>query len=287
MTFSRSDVPEHLTIRITQQSDPVSAVTEDDAWRAVDAYPEVAVVGAVFGFAEPGSGGHWRVVALGRRTPQDARELLGAHLRTMAVDSGDPGERARCSAAARRLELGDTDEVNAGDLRYRVIRAEQFVRTGPEGPEPPRPTDLDPVAPGAGRRVAARTTGLVLDPGAATGLSDGLLRLELLSAGQAPRTHPGGVLLPTEFAVAEEVAGAWQPLTGSSPSPQSARDDLADYIRRVAPAASTDRLDAERPDEIAVLGRHFRVVRVEQLVRVGPDGPEPPRPSDADGDVHG
>jgi len=46
--------------------------------------------------------------------------------------------------------------------------------------------------------------------------------------------------------------------------------------------AAADQLDAERADDLAVVGRCFRVVRAERLVRIGPDGPEGPRPSDPD-----
>ncbi|HUY46116.1 MAG TPA: DUF5954 family protein [Streptosporangiaceae bacterium] len=42
------------------------------------------------------------------------------------------------------------------------------------------------------------------------------------------------------------------------------------------PAASTN------ADETEVAGRRFRVVRVERLVRIGPDGPEGSCPSDPD-----
>lgn len=38
-------------------------------------------------------------------------------------------------------------------------------------------------------------------------------------------------------------------------------------------ATAADQLDAERADELTVAGRRFRVVRVERLVRIGPDGP--------------
>jgi hypothetical protein len=40
--------------------------------------------------------------------------------------------------------------------------------------------------------------------------------------------------------------------------------------------------DGTRRTEVTVLGRLFRVVRVEYIVRAGPDGPETPRPSDRD-----
>lgn len=124
--------------------------------------------------------------------------------------------------------------------RYRVVRVERFIRLGPDGPEPPRPSDPDP----------------------GTGVGEGLLKFDLtqvvLKAGAAPpdrrgdslravETHPGGVPLPAEFAIAEcGRDGQWKPYSGSAPSPQAAR--------------------------------------VEQLVRIGPDGPEGPRPSDFDPD---
>ena len=42
------------------------------------------------------------------------------------------------------------------------------------------------------------------------------------------------------------------------------------------------RLEQERLHQVRVAGRRFRIVRVETAVRIGPDGPEPPRPSDHD-----
>jgi len=47
-------------------------------------------------------------------------------------------------------------------------------------------------------------------------------------------------------------------------------------------AAAADELDAGRRWELEVARRRFRVVRVERLVRIRPDGPEGPRPSDYD-----
>ncbi|AEW93045.1 MULTISPECIES: DUF5954 family protein [Streptomycetaceae] len=306
MTFSRGDVPEHLTIRITQASDPVSAVTEDDAWRALDAYPEVVVVGPVFGLAElPAHRDgcrHWRVIAAGEPSARSARRRLHAHLLRLAEDAAAPADRAAYAAAAEPLAGGAADEVAAGAHRFRVIRADAYARTGPDGPEPPRPTDPDGAPAGQGHRAPDRTAGFVIDPAAATGPSGGLLRLELLplvhppgrvhedvraDADRALATHPGGVLLPTGFSVAEETGGRWRTLSCPGAGPQSARDHLARYVRALPGGsggeyeAAARRLGAERCDEVRVCGRRFRVVRVEQLVRVGPDGPEPPRPSDA------
>jgi hypothetical protein len=95
---------------------------------------------------------------------------------------------------------------------------------------------------------------------------------------------------------AEREGGRWRPQsTGTAATPGDARDQLALQLRVMVPwqqdltprehelyKRAADRLDEEQCDDIAVAGRHFRIVRVERLLRVGPDGPEGPRPSDAD-----
>lgn len=40
--------------------------------------------------------------------------------------------------------------------------------------------------------------------------------------------------------------------------------------------------DGSRRNGIEVAGRRFRVVRIERITLMGPDGPEPPRPTDFD-----
>ncbi|GAB2597310.1 hypothetical protein GCM10027168_32740 [Streptomyces capparidis] len=312
MANDAEEVPEHLIVRMVQRDDPVSAVIEDDARRALEAFPDVAGTGPVFGCAREGEDGLWTVLTMGECAPQAARDSLASHFRRTAHETREAGGPAGAAeehlAAAALLDREVTDELTVAGRRHRIIRGEQFVRMGPDGPEPPRPTDPDPLP---GRVRAARGRGFVLDPGAATGLSEGLLRLRLLSLVPCPdpypddgradaaraalRTHPGGVLLPAEFAVAEETGGRWEPLTAAGAHPQGAREALAFYLREMAPrftrmdeearavyARAADRLERERRDEVAVPGRRFRVVRVEQLVRLGPDGPEPPRPTDLD-----
>ncbi len=154
-------------------------------------------------------------------------------------------------------------------------------------------------------------TGFVIDPATATGMAEAIVKVELLTSiykngtvpaevrddsARAGQAHPGGVLLPATFTTAEQVQGRWRPVDdGTSATPQDARDSLALYLRVTAPwelrlgpadravyAAAADRLDEQRADELEVAGRRFRVVRVERLVRTGPDGPERPRPSDPD-----
>jgi hypothetical protein len=305
---------QHLLTKVTHRGDPVSAVTRHDAGEAeaVEAFPDVAGIGPVFGCVEEGEG-RWRMVTLGEGFPQMARDSLGSHLRLLAQQAEETGDSVlseKCTAAALRLDWEVVNELAVAGRRFRIIRADQFARMGPDGPEPPRPTNPDAESAGHGHPAPQPAKGFVIDPAAATGPTDGLLRRELLprvyknatvpphvraDALRALETHPGGVLLPTEFAVAEEVGGRWQPMAASCPTPQSARDTLAFYFREMGPrilrldeadkarfAQAADRLDAERGDEIQVLGRRFRVVRIQQLIRIGPDGPESPRPSDYD-----
>ncbi|GGZ19161.1 hypothetical protein GCM10010387_09810 [Streptomyces inusitatus] len=306
--------PAYLTFRVTARPGPVAALAEEEAWRARERYPEILGMGPpVFHHTRELDHGGWEILGLGGPTPQCARDALGSHFRLTA--SGSEGKRkARALAAAEKLDRVALDELRVLGRRHRVVRVEQFIRMGPDGPEPPRPSDPDPARgwPGEAYKVPARTKGFVIDPYTDTGLSDGLLRHDLskfvIARGTAPEevyldaraaleTHPGAVLLPAEFAVAEWDEGHWRPHTTSCSSPQDARDTLALHFRVFLPATerltgeerrayaeAADRLDAERGTGIAVLGHRFRVIRVEQSVRVGPDGPEPPRPSDDDPD---
>jgi hypothetical protein len=312
VTDDSEEVPEYLLIKVASGDDPVSAVTEADAWRGRAQYPDVAGAGPMFGCAEQVEG-RWQILGLGESAPQIARDAMGGHFRALAKEAEEAGDvtgQREFMAAAVRMDWEVVDELTVHGRDFRIIRAEQFIRTGPDGPEPPRPTDPDPAPVGKGHRERRRTKGFVINPAAATGLSDGVLRLELLplvykagivpdevraDAARALETHPGGVLLPAEFAIAEKVDGAWEPMAGSCTTPQTARDTLSFYFREMAPrlldldnaecaeyARAADRLDSSRADEISVDERFFRVVRVEQLIRVGPDGPETPRPSDYD-----
>jgi hypothetical protein len=215
-------------------------------------------------------------------------------------------------AAAVRMDREVVDEVRVRGERFRIVRASRFVRMGPNGPEPPRPSDPDPGEVGEAYRVGPRTKGFVVDPITGTGLSDGILKLDLIQfvgvvagapqavrdeARRAIHTHPGGVLLPAVYMISERVDGSWRAHNpgASDFTPQGARDSLAYWLRVMAPftlrlseekaaeyALIADRVDEKRSNVATVDGIRYRVTRVERLVRVGPDGPEGPRPSDFD-----
>ncbi|MFJ6746843.1 DUF5954 family protein [Streptomyces sp. NPDC091266] len=318
MTHHGEDVPAYRTIRVTEQDDPVAAFSDEEAWRAREAYPEILGAGGpVFGQAREREEGGWEVIGVGAGTPQDARDGLATTFRRRASAAGDAGDeagRAACTAAAERLDWERVDELTVLGDRYRVVRGEQFLRTGPEGPEPPRPSDPDPAAPGEAHRVPSRTKGFVIDPAVGTGMSEGMLKLDPLEFVRAPgtvpadvrgdarraaRTHPGGVLLPVEFMITEWHQGRWRPHTAARGTPQGARDALTMWLRVRAPVTlklddtqcdayerAANLLDERPANDLEIEGGagRFKVVRVERLVRVGPDGPEGPRPSDFDPD---
>ena len=271
--------------------------------------------GPVFGVAVERDEGGWELHPyFSGLAPQDARDGLGSHFRRLsqeAARAGDADAEAEYLAAGERLDWETLDEMTVRGRRYRVVRAERFIRMGPDGPEPPRDTDPDTGVTGEVGDPLDPAAGLVVDPVHATGVSEGILKVELLAAlrkgGTVPLgvredartaadTHPGGVLLPATFMTAEREGGRWRPdSSGTATTPQSARDGLAMQLRVMVPwqkdlgprerevyARAADHLDAERCDELDVAGRHFRIVRVERLIRIGPDGPEGPRPTDAD-----
>lgn len=146
----------------------------------------------------------------------------------------------------------------------------------------------------------------------------GLLRLSCTAARfpedvradsrRALTTHPGVVLLPTTFRVVERKELTWSMVTGQYSTPQGARRALVHHLTRPVPrmpdlpdvpelpawmkvdekeaalrARAAKKFTARRrPDELVLRGRRFEVVRVERVMRIGPDGPEKSRPSDVD-----
>jgi hypothetical protein len=309
----RDAVPGYRMIRVGPLGSRAQAA-DDQAWLAREPYPDLSFAGGpAFGVAHELELGGWQLHRFYSCSyPQEARESMGSTFRLLAQQHPEgSAEHAECMRAAERLDWEVLDEMTVLGVRYRVIRAEQFIRTGPLGPEPPRPTDPDPGEPGMSHQLADPAEGFVIDPAAATGMSEGILKSELLTASRpadsvpddvrddlvrAARTHPGGVLLPPGFIVGTLTRGKWGPVsTIVSVAPQAARDSLVGHLRvslpasldlsedkRAVYAAAADVIEQDRVNEVTAAGRRFRVVRVERLVRIGPDGPEGPRPSDPD-----
>ncbi|GAV38605.1 DUF5954 family protein [Streptomyces acidiscabies] len=310
----RDSAPSYLTVRVTPQAGPLAAFAEQEAAEAMERYPMVVGLGApqFFPTRECETGG-WEILSAGCGEPQGARDDLGSHFRTYAGNADDEAVRRKWMAAAERIEREVVDEFRVRGERFRIARAGQFVRLGPNGPEPPRPSDRDTADVGAAYRLDHRDDGFVIDPYTPTGLSDGLLKLELLSlagpAGDVPQEvrddavaaqydYPGGVLLTPVFVISRrERGGGWSPANpdATHATPQGARDSLSHWLRVTGPwskdlddakkaewAALADRLDETRKNVLTVDGVRYRITRVDRIVRMGPDGPETPRPSDPD-----
>lgn len=123
---------------------------DEQAWLARDPYPSLAFAGGpAFGVAHELELGGWRLHQFSSCSyPQEARESMGHTFRVLAQRySEGSAEHAECMRAAEKLDWEALDEMTVLGTRYRVVRAEQFLRTGPLGPEPPRPSDPDPEPP--------------------------------------------------------------------------------------------------------------------------------------------
>ncbi|HEX4830571.1 MAG TPA: DUF5954 family protein [Trebonia sp.] len=314
MSDASDSVPAYQAIRMGVPDTPAGQLADAEAWLARGPYPEVvAVTEPSFLVAREREQGGWEVLPhFGLTGAREARAALAIRLRMLAQQaarSGDPAAATECARVAAGVVLESAGEARAAGARLRVVRAGLFIRTGPSGPEPPRGSDPGPAGPdAAGDQDAGDqdpgadpTAGFVIDPAIVTGMSAGILKVDLLSLGPRPgdppparedarraaQAYPGGVLLPAAFMLARQSrAGGWGPgWPRTWPCPQAARDFLASHFRlgpaapRVPPPGTRD----AQAGDLLIAGRSYRVVRVERLVRMGPDGPEGPRRCDQPG----
>ncbi|MFF3350577.1 DUF5954 family protein [Streptomyces sp. NPDC002779] len=307
-----------LQEELIRRDDPTAWVREADAVDASLRYPHLVLRGPVFGVAvlDPAAGPCWRLLKpVVDPMPQVARDGLNSHLWFTAKDgTDDPAVRRELLAAVALLDQRPVNEVEACGVRYRVVRADEFSRGDGERPEPPRPTDPQPAEPNWARPRTpppGPDVGFALDPAhddgpmaAATrlGLRDFAYRPAAVPAAvcadseRAVGSHPEVVLLPTCFGVVEHGSLGWQPSGGLAATAHDARrrlyDGMAevwaalhrydDATRAVYARAAEEFRALGRADACTVAGRRFRICRVDRMLRMGPDGPEPPRPSDHD-----
>ncbi|MGW0660683.1 DUF5954 family protein [Streptodolium elevatio] len=316
MSSDKSDDPDPLVMRVQVDDHPVAAAVEADASIARTRYTTLNVRGPVFGIAtqSPPGHGHWQVLTpITDGFAQQARDSLNSHLWFKAKDdTDDPLVRRELLAAVRVLETEPVDELTVLDVRYRVVRADEFVFSRDSVPEPPRPTDPEPAVPDwDGYDDTPLDRDFVIDHSAAAGLVATTERLALQrlhyrgeryppevrhDSEQAMATHPGVVLLPPAYCVVEHTGDSWTPLTGLMSTPHGARRALTNWLIRFWPlmrdlpeaeaaryAALAREFQAQvRANSLCVDDRLYSVARVGRTVRIGGDGPESARPSDVD-----
>lgn len=234
-------------------------------------YPQVVAIGVLFAVLEQ-AGKDWRVLATGEATPGGARDVLGslfwAEAGRLARIPGADAQRQHDEllAAAGLLDWDDRNEVTAGGRTFRICRVEEQARIGPGGPEPSHPADTG---------LRARANGNP-DPD------------------RAFATYPQVERLPARFAPTEiRSCGLWVTLADSTASEQAARDFLVRHLDRFARAfANAKPADSASYAHAAAMfrqgyrgqatagNRAYRVIPVEQIVRIGPSGPELADPLD-------
>jgi hypothetical protein len=283
-------------------------------------YPALASAFPLF-IAVELAGSHWQLLGSADPTPQDARDNLAHQFLERASRAAEGSDlQGHYRAAAEVLDWERHDEMTVVGRRFRIARIERVMRLGADGPEPPRPTDGHSVLAG-GDRTGPRTGGagaraeqairFIGEADSDVGWSSAVLRSELRESRskadtvpaemiaderRARAAYPGLVLLGVRFAIAEQTGGTWGSFSMSEhATPADARDSLIHYFRDTVPAwekpgeaacaafaAAADVLQREHGDDVLAAGRRFRISRVEQVVRMGEEGPEPPRPSDFD-----
>ncbi|WEB44198.1 DUF5954 family protein [Streptomyces yunnanensis] len=311
---------DRLHAELVRRDDPAEWVVEADAVDASRRYPDLAFRGPVFGLAvldpvDAERAPEWRLLKpVTDATPQDARDTLNSHLWFKAKDdTDDPAVRRELLSAVARLEREPIDDLKVCGARYRIVRGDEFARTGRSGLEPPRPTDPEPADRAWGGRsdTPSPDRDFALVPGRETSPMVVAMKVALQGyvysgarfpaavreeSERARTAYPEVVLLPVGFGVAERRRGCWQPRGALMPTPHEARRLLVDAMIEFWPqlyefsAAERQRYveaaeefkAAGRANEVRVDDKRFQICRIERMVRIGPDGPEPPRRSDVD-----
>ncbi|MCF2533115.1 DUF5954 family protein [Yinghuangia soli] len=309
-------LPPWVTL-VRRPEHPVEAAVEADARDAAQRYGHYVIRGPLFGLAvqTPDDGPGWRILqSITSGDAQSVRDSLLSVLWFRAKDEADDvAQRRELLAAVGRLETEKVDALTAVGVRYRVVRADEFVRLDAGRPEAPRPTDPEPAEAdwGTQRHGPPLDEGFVIDPALPVTPMEAAERFAMgdlhyaaqryppdvrADSAEALHTHPGVVLLPPAFGILQRTEDGWAPVTGPQSTPQEARKQLhflLDWLwprmpalggahpDDYAPAAAALRKEP-RSHSYELLGRQFLVTRIGRVVRIGDAGPEGPRPSDID-----
>ncbi|MFW5419493.1 hypothetical protein J0910_23020 [Nocardiopsis sp. CNT-189] len=267
---------------------------------------DLRMLGPLYQPAEETAEG-WRTRVHPGNTPQGGRDALAHHfLKEEAAADGDP-ERAREFAdAANLMDWEKHDEVSVLGRRYRIVRIERYVLFTEDEPEPPGPADADPprgpVGLGADSDPGPRAAGLKEEI-AGTVPAGGPVPAEVTEdALVGSMAYPDLVTMPPDFQLLSKGRGdpGWRPMGQEHATLEEARDALRRFFENMV--REDEEGSSLRPgvgdacrrelrrwseedgpiDAADVLEHRFRVARVLRVVRVGFDGPEPPRASDPD-----
>ncbi|MGA4545093.1 DUF5954 family protein [Uniformispora flossi] len=227
-------------------------------------------------------------------TPQDARNSLVFRLWIAALQQRhDRAHRRRVKAGIRMLREGRANDLVVHGTRYRVVRADGYVRLDAPGRgEPPvdrhaavtRPLDA------SGEGTVALDYPYFLDPAL------------LKPSGPAPdrpvqARYPDAFFLPWGWRVVRRSGDGWIPIGLPCSTPRSAvlrcrpfqdvpmaEERLpAGHPVRAAYDEAVPVLDAAGRTYPAQMYGHTHVILpIRRLLRWGPDGPEPPRATDLD-----
>ncbi|MFI1201663.1 DUF5954 family protein [Streptomyces sp. NPDC020883] len=140
-----------------------------DSHRALETHPDVLLLPATFTVVEQ-SGPGWQPIGGLHGSAHDARKTLDFSLtwweprkrglipmdadhdvdaRTQVAENADAaeGELTTYAEAADRLRTGRVNHLEFLGTAYRIGRTRRLLRWGPDGPEGPRPSDLNRHAP--------------------------------------------------------------------------------------------------------------------------------------------
>jgi hypothetical protein len=133
----------------TYEGEHVAPAMRAESRQAVLDHPELALLPVGFGvFKRTGSG--WTPASCLQPTPHDARRVLHDGLSGTWADMYDldTATREANTRAAEHLEATPhCNEVTVQGDTYRICRVERMLRTGPDGPEPPRRSDPETTEP--------------------------------------------------------------------------------------------------------------------------------------------
>ncbi|MDJ0462733.1 DUF5954 family protein [Streptomyces sp. H27-C3] len=131
------------------EGDHIPPAMREESRQAVHDHPELILLPVGFGLVERAGKG-WRPRSRIQPTPHDARRVLFDGLATVwpRVYELDTATTKAYARAAEHLKAAPrSNEITVRGKTFRLCRVERMLRTGPDGPEPPRLSDPETTEP--------------------------------------------------------------------------------------------------------------------------------------------